>query len=157
MTWTKSGKWQVQIQVEGKAEYLGTFEDEEDAVCVFDQCVSKLGWPTNFGPTDWCVSEFRQSPSLGHTNWVQPCSEEDEGEDGPAQGGTQVPADTEWGTPVGTRRKIQQAQTDRDRDLANIKHDNQKCTAHFQVGDLVTAEYSNGHHYPATITVIVGD
>ena len=52
VTWTKSGKWQVQIWEEGKMEYLGTFEDQEDAAHVFDRRAIELGRQANFAHSD---------------------------------------------------------------------------------------------------------
>ena len=46
--WIQSGKWKVQIKVNGKIVHIGYYDDEEEAAGAYDVRARKLGRPTNF-------------------------------------------------------------------------------------------------------------
>ena len=65
ITRLKTGKWQVQISVDGTNEYLGTFKDEVEAAHAFDRRAIELG----------------RQPNFAQPNRGQPCSDKDKEKD----------------------------------------------------------------------------
>ena len=81
VSWDKSNsKWRAQIRIDGRATYLGYFDDEEAAARANDKAAARLGRPLNFPTSDGDASAVKGgqggssrfkgiSWNKGHNKW----------------------------------------------------------------------------------------